>query len=315
MPEHRIVSLLPSTTEIACALGFEAALVGRSHECDFPASVRSLPVCTRARFEEGTSRQIDDRVKALVGRGLSVYDVDAALLRELAPTHVLTQDQCEACAVSLPDVEAALADWTGHPVEVVSLSPATLGDVWSDIARVGSVLGCEDRARRLGRELASRVSEIGERTGELGARPGVACIEWIDPPMAAGHWMPELVRVAGGDALFGRAGQNSEWLEWDALREADPDRMLVLPCGFDLARTRRELPALRALPGFEALRCVREGGVALADGNAFFNRPGPRLVESLEILAEVLHPGRFDFGHRGRHWEPLHWEPLHGEPL
>jgi iron complex transport system substrate-binding protein len=301
--EPRIVSLLPSTTEIACALGFRDALVGRSHECDHPPGVESLPACTAPRFDDGRSGEIDDRVKDLVRRGLSVYDVDTERLRALRPTHVLTQDQCEVCAASLKDVEAALCDWTGSRPAVVSLEPSTLGDVWDDVGRVALALGVPDRGRALASELASRVADVGERTGSLASRPAVACIEWLDPLMGAGHWMPELVRLAGGRPCFGSPGEPSPWIGWEDLDEADPDAIVLLPCGFDRARTRKELPAVSERPEWRALRAVREGRVYVADGNAYFNRPGPRLVESLEILAEILHPDRFDFGHEGTGWE------------
>ncbi len=305
MAEQRIVSLLPSTTEIACALGARDALVGRSHECDYPPGVEALPACTRPKFDDGTSREIDDRVKDLVRRGLSVYDVDAERLRKLAPTLILTQEQCEVCAASPKDIEAALGDWIGVQPAVVSLEPATLGDVWGDVARVGEALGLSERARALAADLAGRVSEVGESTGDIPDRPSVACIEWLDPPMAAGNWMPELVRLAGGRDLFGEDGAHSKWLEWEEIRAADPEILVLLPCGFDIARTRVELPALLSRPGWNQLQAVRRGRVHLTDGNAYFNRPGPRLVESLEILAEIFHPERFAFGHEGRGWERL----------
>jgi iron complex transport system substrate-binding protein len=305
MPAHRIVSLLPSSTEIACALGLGPQLVGRSHECDHPEGLAPLPVCTRARLAPGSSRQIDDSVRDLVSRGLSVYEVDASLLRSLRPSIILTQDQCEVCAVSPRDLVGALADWIGEPPELVSLRPATLGDVWADIGRVARAAGVEERGTALARELADRVSAIGERTGGRAPRPSVACIEWLDPIMGAGHWMPELVSLAGGRPLFGDVGERSPTLDWAALRAADPDVIVIAPCGFDVARTRQELAAFTGLPGFDALRAVRAGRVAVADGNAYFNRPGPRLVESLEILAEILHPDSFAFGHEGSGWELL----------
>jgi iron complex transport system substrate-binding protein len=299
MTEHRIASLLPSTTEIVCALGAGEQLVARSHECDFPPGVERLPAATSARLADGTSREIDDRVKDLVGRGLSIYDVDAELLRELAPTVVLTQDQCEVCAASVSDVEQALASWIGEAPRLVSLSPSTLGDVFGDVAHVGQALGLEARASACVTAWTERITSIGERSGAL-PRPRVACIEWIDPPMTAGNWVPELVALAGGEALLATAGAHSTWLDWEALREADPDVIIAMPCGFDLARTRLELSALEQRPGWSALRAVREGRVHLTDANAYFNRPGPRLVESTEILAEILHPDVFEFGHRGR---------------
>ena len=306
MADPRIVSLLPSTTEIACAVGFQEALVGRSHECDFPAGVEALPICTAPRIDtEKTSREIDDDVKRFVRDALSIYTVDAGRLRTLAPDVVLTQDQCEVCAVSLPDVEAALAEWTGGTPRVVSLSPQTLADVWGDLDRVAAALDVPDRARALRDELTERVTTLGEKAAALGERPRLASIEWIDPLMSAGNWVPELVALAGGENVFGRAGEHSPWLEWEALRASDPDLIGIMPCGFDLARTRKELPPLLAQPGWEGLRAVTEGRVYLLEGNQYFNRPGPRLVESLEILAEILHPAHFDFGHRSTGWVPL----------
>jgi iron complex transport system substrate-binding protein len=302
----RIASLLPSTTEIACALGFESALVGRSHECDFPPTVQDLPILTEPKLDaKAPGREIDRQVRERVSEGLSVYRVDAEALQELRPTHVLTQDQCEVCAASLRDVEDALAQWLGERPTVVSLRPATLGDVWDDIRRVADALGAEDRGRDLVCELSNRLTAIGERTAGLLDRPRVACVEWIDPLMAAGNWMPELVTLAGGESIFGATGRHSPWLDWEALRAADPDAIVVLPCGFDLARTRAEMSPLVAQPGFDSLRAVREGRVFLVDGNQYFNRPGPRLVESLALLCEILHPDVFGTAQRGRAWAPL----------
>jgi iron complex transport system substrate-binding protein len=303
---ERIASLLPSTTEIACALGFEDRLVGRSHECDHPASVTRLPALTAPKLDpEGSSRQIDDRVKQLVRDGLSVYRVDAERLRELAPSVILTQDQCEVCAASLSDVEAALGVWIGARPQLVSLNPRTLGDVWEDLARVAAALGAAERGQDLVGELARRVGEVAERSLRVRSQPSVACVEWIDPLMAAGNWMPELVTLAGGHSLFGESGRDSPWLEWETLRATDPEVIVVLPCGFDLPRTRSELAPLLARPGWEKLRAVTSGRVYLTDGNQYFNRPGPRLAESLEILAEILHPDEFRPAHRGSAWQPL----------
>jgi len=300
----RIASLLPSTTEIACALGFQGELVGRSHECDYPAGVERLPVLTQPKLDVAApSLAIDAGVRALVRHGLSVYRVDAELLRELAPDVILTQDQCQVCAASLADVEAALAEWIGSRPRVVSLHPKSLGDVFCDVQRVGDALGAEERGRSLAALLANRITDVGERTGRLRDRPRVACIEWIDPPMAAGHWMPELVTLAGGRALLASAGAPSAWITLAELASADPDAIVVLPCGFDLARTRRELPALSASDAWQALRAVRAGRAFLADGHALMNRPGPRLALSLEVLAEILHPEEFAPRNRDRYWE------------
>ncbi|MBW2237360.1 MAG: cobalamin-binding protein [Deltaproteobacteria bacterium] len=302
----RIASLLPSATEIVCALGFRDALVGRSHECDYPLGVETLPSCAAARIDaSAASREIDDQVRSRVRDALSIYDVNTEQLRMLRPDLIVTQDQCEVCAVSLGDVEQALAGWTGVAPRVVSLSPCTLADVWSDLGRVGDALGAQERARALCESLTERVTEIGERAGGRATRPRVAGIEWIEPLMGAGNWVPELVALAGGESLLGKPGEHSPWIRFDALAAADPDVIAVLPCGFDLARTRAELGPLLEQPGWGELRAVREERVFLLEGNQYFNRPGPRLVESLEILAEILHPAAFDFGHQGTGWERL----------
>ncbi len=300
---QRVVSLIASATEIVSALGCGDRLVGRSHECDFPPEVARLPVLTEPKFKvEGSSGEIDARVKAIVAEGLSVYRVHTDALDEAAPDLVVTQDQCEVCAVSLADVEQALCELTDSQAEIVSLKPDSLADVWRDIARVAEALGVPEAGNALVGDLKAHMAEIADRARALPDRPGVACIEWIEPLMAGGNWMPELVEMAGGENLFGEAGKHSPWMEWEALAAADPDVILVLPCGFDIARTLEEMPLLAARPGWGELKAVRGGRVAVADGNQYFNRPGPRLAESLEILAEICHPGRFDFGHEGTGW-------------
>jgi len=304
---ERIASLLPSTTEIVCALGLRTRLVGRSHECDFPPEVEALPALTESKLDaRAESLAIDGRVKQLVREGLSIYRVDAERLRALAPSVVLTQEQCDVCAASPQDVEAALHSWTGGRPRVVSLAPRTLADVWGDLVTVAAALGVPERGEALARALASRLTDVSERTLRMRPRPRVAAIEWIQPLMAAGNWIPELIALAGGTSSFGETGHHSPWLEWEALRAADPDVIVVLPCGFDLARTRSEMAPLAAQPGWGELRAVRAGQVFLTDGNQYFNRPGPRLVESLEILAEVLHPDEFPLKHLGTGWEPYH---------
>ncbi|MGH7542408.1 MAG: ABC transporter substrate-binding protein [Gemmatimonadota bacterium] len=306
----RVVSLIASSTEIVYALGQGVRLVARSHECDHPPEVRDLPAVTEPRFPtDGTSYEIDQRVRALVQEALSVYRVDAERLRAVRPDVIVTQTQCEVCAVSLRDVEEALAEWTGARPILVSLSPDSLGAVWEDIRRVAVALGGVAVGGRVGTGLRLRASESEAAAAPLPHRPTVACVEWIDPLMAAGNWMPELVVMAGGRNLVGEAGRHSPVLEWEQLRILDPDVLFVSPCGFDLARTRADMEGLASRPGWDELRAVREGRVALADGVQWFNRPGPRLVESLEILAEILHPERFDFGYRERAWEPWTADP------
>lgn len=304
MTAPRIVSLIASATEIVAGLGFGKHLIGRSHECDFPPElVAKLPVLTAPRFAtDGSSAEIDRRVKDLVKDGLSVYRVDREQLRALAPDVIITQAHCEVCAVSLAEVEAAVAGWVGRTVKILSCEPNRLEDVWRDIAMVADGLGAAERGRALVGRLKARIDEIARRAAELPERPRIACIEWIEPLMIAGNWMPELVALAGGESVFGEAGKHSPWFRWEALVQADPDVVLAMPCGFDIARTQGELPALTQRPEWTALKAVRAGRVFVADGNQYFNRPGPRLVESLEILAELLQPEAFRFGHEGRGW-------------
>ena len=299
----RIVSLIASATEIVCALGFEDQLVGRSHECDYPPSVKLLPQLTSPKFKvEGSSLEIDQRVKSIVQEALSVYRVDARALEELKPTHIITQSQCEVCAVSLKDVEQAVCELTSSRPIIVSLEPNALDDVWADIRRVGNSLGASERAEDLVDQLESRMDDIVQRTHWLETNPTVAYIEWIDPLMAGGNWMPELVEMAGGLNLFGDAGKHSPWMTWDELVAKDPDIIFVSPCGFDIPRTLEEMHLLSDKPEWENLSAVVSGRVVVADGNQYFNRPGPRLAESLEILAEIIHPNVFHFGHEGRGW-------------
>ena len=305
MPEERIVSLIASATEIVCALGFGDRLVGRSHECDYPPRVEGLPVCTEPRFDpRGTSAEVDARVKQALREAVSVYRVDEARLRELAPDVIVTQSQCEVCAVSLKDVERAVSQWSGAAARIVSLEPNALADIWRDIAKVAEALGAPERGESLIAQLKDRMAAVAREAGGL-RRPSTACIEWIDPLMAAGNWVPELVEMAGGENLFGKAGAHSPWMEWEDLAARDPEVIVVLPCGYGLYKTRKEMRFLASRPGWPRLRAVREGRVALTDGNQYFNRPGPRVAESLEILAEILHPDRFDFGHKGTGWEPF----------
>jgi len=300
----RVVSLIASATEIVCALGFEDQLVGRSHECDFPESVTCLPVCTAPKFDvHGSSREIDERVKGLLQDGLSVYKVDEALLRELRPDVIVTQSHCEVCAVSERDVERAVASWLGASPRVVSLAPNGLADVWAGFRQVADALGMPGRGEEVVQTLQARMTAVTERARALPERPTVACVEWVEPLMASGNWVPELVEMAGGVNLFGSPGRHAPWLSWEELCGRDPDVLLLLPCGFDIARTRQELPALARKPEWAGLKAVRGGRVFLLDGNQFFNRPGPRLVESLEILAELLHPADFAFGHEGAGWQ------------
>jgi len=300
----RIVSLLPSATEIVAALGLTDAIVGRSHECDYPPEIKDRPICTEAQLNsEKPSAQIDADVLDLVQKALSIYKIKTDVLEQLQPTHIVTQDQCDVCAVNFADVEKAVAELTQSQPKVISLQPNVLNDVWADIERVAATLGVESQSVLT--QLQSRVEVCKQKTQGLSEsdRPTVAAIEWTEPLMATGNWIPELVELAGGQCLFGVVGKHSPYLEWDALVKADPEVIIIMPCGFDLERTRQETMPLTHRPEWSSLHAVRSGKVFITDGNAYFNRPGPRLVDSLEIIAEILHPDIFDFGYRGTGWE------------
>jgi iron complex transport system substrate-binding protein len=303
--QRRIVSLIASSTEIVSALGLKDELVGRSHECDFPPDVKTLPVCTGPKFNpDGTSYEIDQRVRAILQESLSVYRVDADMLNSLRPTHIITQSQCEVCAVSLKDVEQAVCAIVETQPQIVSLEPNSLADIYDDIRKVAQAVGEESRGEALIAKMQSRIDSIVSKISKLPeARPTVVCIEWIEPLMAAGNWMPELVEMGGGKNLFGAAGKHSPFMSWDELRDSDPDIVIVTPCGFDVPRTLQDMPFLLANAGFDQLRSVKDNRIFVADGNQFFNRPGPRVVESLEIMAEILHPDVFHFGHEGTAWK------------
>ena len=301
----RIVSLIPSATEILAALELTDAIVGRSHECDYPPEIKERPVCTQARLNSNApSAKIHNDVNDLLQSALSIYQIKTDVLEQLQPTHILTQDQCDVCAVSLKDVEEAVATLTNIEPKIISLQPNVLADVWTDIERVADATGVE--SQRLLEDLKIRVKICEQKTQALSVteRPTVACIEWIDPLMAAANWIPELVTLAGGQPLFSGVGQPSPKLTWETLVATNPSVIIFMPCGFDLNRTRQEV-SLTQRPEWQNLRAVQSGRVYITDGNSYFNRPGPRLVDSQEILAEILHPEIFQYGYKGTGWETL----------
>jgi iron complex transport system substrate-binding protein len=287
----RIVSLLPSATEIVCAVGAADDLVGISHECDFPPAIRDRAVLTRARIDVGgSSRAIDAAVRAVITDALAIYAIDAGRLAALAPDVIVTQDLCEVCAVSLDDVQRAVAELAQRrDVRIVSLRPTRLGDVLADVETVAAALGRAEAGRRVRAELQARLDALAARAAAL-PRPRVVSVEWLEPLMLGGTWMPELIAIAGGEPIGAETGGPAPTITPEALVAMAPDVVVVKPCGFTLERTRAELDAVhRAIP--EAVR--RAARVYLCDGNAFFNRPGPRLVESAEILAACTHPAAF----------------------
>lgn len=305
-PALRIVSLLPAATEIVAALGLADRLVGRSHECDEPASVATLPALTAPRIDAaGTSRQIHDAV----GRALAdaadgpattnaLYTLDAARLAALEPDLILTQAACDVCAVATADVRAAVCHMS-VPARVLELSPATLADVYADILAVGAATGTLAKAREVVARLRARVASVACRVRadarQAEACPTVSIIEWLDPPMAAGNWVPELVALAGGRDVLGKSGSHSHWITWDDVIAADPDIVILVPCGFTLDRVVAEVESPAIRNRLKMLRAFRAGRIYAVDGHHLFNRPGPRLVDSLEVLADLLHPGSFSF--------------------
>lgn len=302
----RIISLIPSATEILAALGLTDAIVGRSHECDYPPEILDRPVCTAARLNsQAPSAEIHQDVNNIVQSALSIYQIKTDVLEQLKPTHIVTQDQCDVCAVSLQDVEKAIATLTQSQPQVISLHPNTLTDVFADIGRVANALGV--RSLSLLEDLEARVKICQQKTAKLSIAetPTVACIEWTDPLMTAANWIPELVKDAGGQPLLGAIGQASPIVTWETLVTTNPDIIIFMLCGFDLERTRQEAMALTQRPEWEKLDAVQSGRVYVTDGNSYFNRPGPRLVDSIEILAEMLHPEIFDYGYIPTGWQPL----------
>jgi iron complex transport system substrate-binding protein len=286
----RAVSLLPAATEIVAALGMLDHLVGVSHECDYPPAVNDLPRVTRCTIHGNAlpSADIDRWVRSELERSGTLYTMDEPLLRRLAPDVIITQRLCDVCAVGFESVTAFAATLPGPP-QVVNLEPQTLEEVFEDIRRVAAALGVERRADQVIADLRRRVEAVCARAASSPRRRCVL-LEWIDPPFRSGHWDPELVALAGGEDPVGRSGEDAAEVGWDEIRAVQPEVLVIACCGFDLARTRDDLPILRAYPGFADLPAVRRRELYLVDGSAYFSRPGPRLVDSLELLAPLVHP-------------------------
>jgi iron complex transport system substrate-binding protein len=289
----RIASLLPSATEIAHFAGVGDALVGVTHECDYPPGVENLPRLTGTSIDQHsmTSAEIDAAVGERLTDSDSIYSLDAKLLEKLEPDLVLTQGLCDVCAVSSSVVEQATAALSKTP-RVLSMNPTTLNEVLDVTVEVGDAVGHGSEARAKVAALSERLAHVEEAVAGL-SRPRVGCIEWLDPPFSAGHWIPEMVRLAGGAELFARAGEPSERLSWEEILGAAPEVLVLMPCGFDAARAVREARALPGILGWEDLPAVKNGRVWAVDANSYYSRPAPRLVEGVEILAHILHPEVF----------------------
>lgn len=306
MSYKRVISLLPSATEMMCVLNAQDLLVARSHECDFPEEINHIPVCTSASIHNGmSSKEIDEQVKAKVWNALSLYDININLIKELKPDLILTQDQCKVCAVHLSDLEGLLAEELGYSPKILSFHPHSLQDFFKNVKELALNISKEKEAEIMLEEWNDRIEIIKHKVKFVKNRPRIVCIEWMEPLMTAGHWTPELVDFAGGESILSKPFGNSDYIKFEDIEAADPDGIVIAPCGFDLNRTKEEVYELLAQENWRKLQAVQKGHVFIADGNAYFNRPGPRLVDTAEILAEILQVNQFYYGMEGFAWEQI----------
>ncbi|QPJ64175.1 MAG: ABC transporter substrate-binding protein [Candidatus Nitrohelix vancouverensis] len=291
----KVVTLLPSATEIVCRLGMESSLVGVSHECDFPESISALPHLTSSRINvRASSGEIHQSVEDILKSTVSIYDLNVELLQELQPDIVITQDLCDVCAVSFDKVEEACRTLTGKEVKIISLRPRGWGDIWDDVARVAEALGAQDTCRSLMMEVQERIRTVRDRViSKKPPRRKVLAIEWIDPVMAGGLWLPEMIEMIRCEALEAKAGMNAVTLSKERLNEINPDVVIVKPCGYKMSKTLSEIEALKGAAPWSGWKAGINNETYLVDGNSYFNRPGPRLLDSLEILAACVHPDLF----------------------
>ena len=299
----RIVSLIPSGTEIVCALGYHEYLVGISHECDFPSKIRHLPICTKPRLNvNSSSLGTDKSVKSLLQNSLSIYAINENVLKELKPDLIITQSQCDVCAVSLTDVELVLKKKIGLDPKIISLEPQKLSDIWEDINLIAKSLGVAKKGMSLTNQIKEDIENL-KYSYNSKSSPTIACVEWINPLMFAGNWVPEMVEIAGGKNLFGRIGMHSDWSTYDILFENDPEKIILMPCGFNIRKTIEEIGTIIDMPNWKNLKAVKNKNVFITDGNQYFNRPGPRILDSIKILIEIISNQKRDFGFKGKGWE------------
>lgn len=298
----RIISLLPSATEIVCSLGLTEQLVGRSHECDFPKEVQQLPICSEPKYRsDGTSAEINKAVKTILELSLSIYKVDVEKIKALKPTHIITQSQCAVCAVSTDELQEALNEYLkDDKVTVIDLNPESLEQVFDDIMLIANPTGVTQRGESLINQMKQSFEKIHSKTKNLTYKPTIADIEWIEPILVGGHWMMSLIEIAGGKNCF--PDENKRWLTFEQLQEKNPDKIIIAPCGFSIQRTFQDMYFLENRKEWETLKAVHYMEVYVCDGNNYFNRPGPRLVETAEILAEIFHPKIFPSNHHFIGW-------------
>ena len=301
----RIISLISSATEIVNSLQCTDSLVGISHECDYPDSIKKLPVCSEPRFDiNGKSIEIDQNIKSLLQEALSIYRVKEDTIRLLKPDIIITQSQCDVCAVSVKDVRIAIEQAIGISPEIISLSPIRLEDVWNDILDIGIVLEKESIAKKVVENIENDISIISKKNKDKDPVT-VGCIEWTEPLMFAGNWVPEIVQIVGGKSLFGVAGEHSNWSKYEELYQHDPDKIIFMPCGYDMNKTKVELSNLTHDARWKSLKAVKTNEVYLTDGNQYFNRPGPRLLDSIKIMDDIInHTNVHNFKYHG--WRKLY---------
>jgi len=289
----RIYSFIPSATEMVYALGLGDQLCGVTHECDYPPEAREKPVAVRSMVDTSrlSQREIDDTVVESMAHGHGLYTIDKRLLREVLPDVVITQELCDVCSVSLRDVLSTISDLS-RSCQVVSLKPRGLNGVLEDILTVGEACGAEPAAEELVRSLEARIQAVRERAEALD-RPRVFCVEWFDPIFASGHWVPEMVEIAGGEDALGLPGRDSRKIPWERVVAFDPEVLVLMPCGFDAERTAEDIPLISKNEGWQSVAAVRNGSVFATNGSAYYSRPGPRLVEGLELMSRMIHPETF----------------------
>lgn len=298
---HRIVSLLPAATEIAAALGLMDQVVGVSHECDFPIETTERPRVTHCPIHDAkmASREVDDWVRRALHDNGTIYTIDEPLLRKLQPDVILTQKLCDVCAVGY-DTVAKLAQTLPGPPRVLNLEPTGLADIFEDVRRVADVCDVRERAKELIGDLSKRVEKVRERAATISDRPRCFLMEWVDPPFCSGHWGPELIEIVGGRDVLGRKHRPSAQIDWQQVLKVRPDIIVLALCGYDIEQARRDYQLLRQFPGFDSIPAAGTGQVYIGNASAYFSRPGPRVVDSLEILAGILHPEKFpEFASRG----------------
>ena len=300
----KIVTLIPSATEIVAFLGQKDSIIGRSHECDFPKDLSKIIKLTEPKINvEGTSGEIHKQIEVILEKSLSVYKVHVDELKNLSPDFIITQSHCEVCAVSFSEVENITKKHLGKNTEIISLQPNKLQEVFDDIRRVAKSLNIDnDHNNKLINNLEIRLENIKKKTQKL-KKPKILCVEWIDPLMAAGNWMPEMTKIAGGEDILGKIGLDSHWIKFEDILNQDPEFIVFIPCGFDLKKTNDEVKKLlNTNNDWKKLKAFNNKNLYITDGNQYFNRPGPRLIDSVEILAEIFHSDVFNFGHKNKGW-------------